>query len=406
MMVALSAAVMELKMSRHPLDKPVSLDFARNSGREKRTGTQVTLSSQADILWTVPLQVGTPRQQLYVHIDTGSTDTYVESEDCTVNCDSAWQYRPSQSSSFSRVQCNSPLCIEKEPCLSNGECSFKTTYVDQSFVLGNVAQDEVQMGSFSGTGTLGTMLQASPDFNTFPSSVSGIMGCSNSFGDWGQPTLLMKIIEAGQLPNAFAFCFQYTGGTMFLGEDPNDISTPYIFTPYTNVKYDMVWLDVMLDGESLKLSASELNNQFAIVDTGTTLFSLPTAIYNAFVSKLQSFCTTRNLKGVCDLQEGDITQGARVTMSYEQVLEYPTLTLTLWGVYLHIRPQAYLWGTGYNSPDWTLGIRPSSVTLIGDVVLKHLRVIFDRTEHRVGFAAGRMTRERDEKRAKKRIVIA
>ncbi len=44
------------------------------------------------------------------------------------------------------------MCIyllSSEPCLANGQCSYKTTYVDQSFVMGNVARDQVQLGSFS-----------------------------------------------------------------------------------------------------------------------------------------------------------------------------------------------------------------------------------------------------------------
>jgi len=170
---------------------------------------------------------------------------------------------------------------------------------------------------------------------------------------------------------------------MYLGEDLTTTTVPYVFTPYLTSQYVVQWLDVMLDGVSLGVPATTLNEYLVMFDTGTTSFPMDQNVYNALMSRLTTLCNSQSL--TCQDNAGNsLLTGGSVSMTLQQVNAFPTLTLTFWGVYMNIKPNVYL---GLVSP----GVRqiifsPQQVTLIGDVILENLRLVVDQTGHRLGLA--------------------
>lgn len=110
----------------------VELDSVPTIKTKRGAGGSDVLLNEGVSLWHGEIAVGNPPQKFTVDFDTGSTDLFLPSPDCTSNCDGHQRYDPSQSS--------------QSKSLSK---DFKLAYADGSSVSGTQYQDTVTLAGLS-----------------------------------------------------------------------------------------------------------------------------------------------------------------------------------------------------------------------------------------------------------------
>ena len=145
--------------------------------------------------------------------------------------------------------------------------------------------------------------------------------------------------------------------------------------------YYLAYLEsVRVDGVAIEgVSAASLNSLGGVlVDSGTTLLYLPSAITSSVETKVAAAVLAN---GGADLSQLFFSWMACV--STDALADFPTVTLALSGYDLELTPRDYLlhYGDCYY---W--GIAASSIGIIGNIALQNKMVIFDRAENEIGRA--------------------
>ena len=104
----------------------------------------------------------------------------------------------------------------------------------------------------------------------------------------------MPLVMAANIPNVFAFQLCDTmgsnAGTMWLGGDGTHGSM--VYTPMPAMKDNNPYYSINVDAMSLGSTSVASNASAAfqqpVLDTGTSLFYVPTSVFNAFQSTLQA----------------------------------------------------------------------------------------------------------------------
>jgi len=171
----------------------------------------------------------------------------------------------------------------------------------------------------------------------------------------------------------------------------DDFSSGFEYTPITKQLWYVVEMDDLLVGsKSIGVSSSVYNSQGTIVDSGTTLFYLPSTAFNAFQTTMTALCNSgQNLVGVCNVKSGQsLFDGYCFKMTSSQVSAFPVLNVNLKGVSnLPVQPSAYLvTQQGY----YCLGVQDSgslAFTILGDVFMQDRQVVFDFGNSQLGFGS-------------------
>lgn len=182
----------------------------------------------------------------------------------------------------------------------------------------------------------------------------------------------------------FSLCMAEESGALFLGEIPNNVDN-IVYTPIISEDYYTVYVtDILVDGKTIGVSQYYYNYGGAIVDSGTTELLLPSQAYNAIQASLLSMCTNVNLVGTCNIDTDNTLFNQKcISMTEEQVNQYPSLTIVLnGGVYLTIPPSSWI-VQGYCQIPSLYAIALESIpyaygTILGDTVLKNRLTVFDR----------------------------
>ena len=125
--------VVQHEIQRRHVENPVQRDQARMRRRDTKT-INVKLDNE-ETLYFMNVSIGTPAQDLRLHIDTGSSDLWVNtatSELCTASgdvCSASGTYAANSSSTYQYL---------------NGE--FNITYVDNTGSSGDYVSDVVKLG--------------------------------------------------------------------------------------------------------------------------------------------------------------------------------------------------------------------------------------------------------------------
>jgi len=141
--------------------------------------------------------------------------------------------------------------------------------------------------------------------------------------------------------------------------------------------YFLVRVDsVSVAGEVVSTDSTDLNEIGGVlVDSGTTLIYLPTAVTSAIEVKVQA--------AVSSLQASFFQWSSCV--EEEDLSSFPDLTLSLDGYDLILSPYQYLL---WYSDCYYWGISSSSIPIIGNVALQGKLVVFDKEANQLGFADG------------------
>lgn len=187
------------------------------------------------------------------------------------------------------------------------------------------------------------------------------------------------------------------GGTLTFGDTDPALHTGQLYYTPINKEwyYDVVIVDVKVDGVSLQLDCKEYNFVKSIVDSGTTNLRLPMKVFAGVVQRIKNYLLARS-----EVPSNDFFSGATsicwptkaVPYSYFPVLTLSMPTINGTQFELRIAPQQYLRPVGElfdEAPDqdcFKFAISNSTTgTVIGAVAMEGFYVIFDKANRQMGF---------------------
>jgi hypothetical protein len=317
--------------------------------------------------YTAKLQFGT--QLFDVIVDTGSTSTGVAASTCT-NCAVAPEYMTASA-------------VDQHQTASSqyGSGSWKgevfedaATMGDRQPVMLDFASITSQTGFFQGPGFQG-ILGLGPDGLLLPHTTS----------------YLTKLIAAGMTAEvAFQLCPD--SGTMWLGgHDAAAATAAPGFTPMlSQAPYYMVGVG----GASVNGGAALTGADFGptIIDTGTTLTFVPTAVETAMISGVQGSSGYAQAFGAQTLSDGACLNTTMTSAQIDAAL--PPLSLTFAGATAISIPatRSYLFDQGGGQYCFTFSDSSAlfgssqKVSLFGNTLLAGMLTVVDVANHQIGFA--------------------
>ncbi|XP_044463317.1 aspartyl protease family protein At5g10770-like [Mangifera indica] len=259
-------------------------------------GTKPDISAGASIEFYITASLGTPGQRVNLLLDTGSDITFTQ---CTPCLDCFKQktplFDPSKSSSFSVVPCRSCLSDFEPVCNKANQCIYRQSY-GSGRSSGVVATEKLTI-----------INRRSGTFVKYPY----IFGCGrNNSLDFGMGGAT-GIIGLDRFPASFisqtsqkyfSYCFpsSYSSpGYITFGRTDDDKNYKFVkFTPIAtsstpSVYYDIIITGMVIAGEKLPVASSEYSKSGAIIDSGSTVTSLPPSVYaalrSAFRKKMSNY---------------------------------------------------------------------------------------------------------------------
>jgi len=254
------------------------------STRKRQSTANIPTTNQgSDSTYFAPISVGTPSQTFNVILDTGSSDLWVATNQCTSCPPGISTFNPSSSSS---------VTVSAQ--------SIQINYGSGS-VAGTLAQDSVNMGGFVVQNQVLTLV-TDTSANFLQAPISGLMGLAfstiaqskatpfwqalangNSFSTPEMSFFLTRFngdANAQTLEPGGAFTLGGTNSSLFTG-DIDFVNIPSGVTP-------SFWLlplqTVQVNGKSATIPTG--NSALAAIDTGTTLVAGPTAAVQSIFAQI------------------------------------------------------------------------------------------------------------------------
>ncbi|XP_047981764.1 aspartic proteinase 36-like isoform X2 [Salvia hispanica] len=304
-------------------------------------------------LYYAKIGIGTPSEDYYVQVDTGTDITWVNCIQCHQCPRRGYHgielplYSPKDSLTGKLVSCEEKFCKEigggLSGCNANSSCLYTEVYGDGSYTIGYFVEDVVQYDRISGdletksaNGSVifGCGAQQSGDLGSSDEALNGILGFGKS-----NSSMLSQLASSGRVKKMFAHCLDGVNGG---------------------------------------------DKRGAIIDSGTTLAYLPQMIYEPLVKKILSWQMDLKLQLLHDLYtcfdfSGSVDDG------------FPTVTLHFQNsLSLMVYPHEYLFpfedlmcigwqNSGLESPD------KQNITLLGDLVLANKLVLYDLEKQAIGW---------------------
>ncbi|KAG0241731.1 hypothetical protein BGW41_005385 [Actinomortierella wolfii] len=313
-----------------------------------------------DVLYTTPVQFGTPPQTFHLAIDTGSPVTWMSS-----------------------ISCMSPEClnVNKFNCRASLTCRplatpFDTSYVDGSKVAGTYHQDVYNLGSIKFTGIAGVVTTNNAQL---PSGIDGIMGLWY-YGKDATVPVLDRMKNATVLDKPIMGVYMKSSGQKTSSLSP-DQGGEVTFGGINSARYtgDITYINnvgpapwtIPLGGVAVDGQAFQVRNVSAILDTGTTAFLVPEADADAINGAIPGAqkVPANSLWALPCTGTSKMTLtfgGFSADVPYEDLVLESTATRTSQGLYC-VSTVMYP-GTAFSKLDqW----------LIGDAFLKNVFSVYD-----------------------------
>ncbi|XP_010266607.1 PREDICTED: aspartyl protease family protein At5g10770-like [Nelumbo nucifera] len=238
--------------------------------------------------YIVKIGMGTPKQDFWVNIDTGSSLSWVRCQPCT-NCSSIPTFAPSRSSSYSPFACRTPQCSPVYTATGhspscNSSCLYEVHYNDGGFSKGVFGKETLRI----------TPSDVFPNFqfgcgnqNSFPDSTSGVL----AFGR-NQVSLVSQTTR--KFGKVFSYCFPRTDtsyGYLALGKQPSTTSavkyTKLVTDSHSPNYYFIPLIGISVGGKRLSLSPSVFTKPGTVIDSGTVVSRLPPLAYTILRSEFR-----------------------------------------------------------------------------------------------------------------------
>ncbi|XP_029006345.1 pepsin A-like [Betta splendens] len=312
----------------------------------------VPMTFDPDTTYYGEISIGTPPQMFKVLFDTGSSDLWVPSVNCSsAACDSHVKFNSSASSTFQAA--SKPFYISYTSGFAAGTTGYDNIQISDLYVanqlFGLTSTEALFLGSVPWDGILGL---------AFPSM---------SFE--GGTTIFDNMWNQGKIPQYMFSMYLSSSveGSMLLlgGTDPSYYTGSiswiplYQATNYWNIEVQ----SVSINGNTVACSGGCA----AIVDSGTSLIIGP----SGDVANINGWL------GAFPDQNGD----AAVTCSNTRLL--PDVVFNINGYSFSLPPSAYII---QSASECKTGFAPSTSWILGEVFMRQFYTAFDVGNNMVGFA--------------------
>ncbi|KAG0053850.1 hypothetical protein BGZ83_000324 [Gryganskiella cystojenkinii] len=325
------------------------------------TGSVPLTDAPTDLEYYGTVSIGTPGQDVKLDFDTGSSDIWFPSTDCTTSaCKAHTQFDSSKSSTFK----------------DDGR-QWQISYGDGSNASGTLGSDVVSVGGVSVQQTIGLATQESDQFGSGPSDGLFGLGFDTIESVSGVKTFLDNAIAAGVLDKPVVSVFlpsvRRNGGTggeyLFGGIDTSKFTGELTYVPVSQQGYWQVAIDgVSAGGQDLGQSSQ------GIVDTGTTLVIVSDAAAQAIHGTIQG-------------ASNDPNNGWVVPCSLKTSTDNVSFTMGGTAFNVPVADLAYE-DLGDGSGNCFSGVQggQNDLWILGDVFIKNNYCVFDQGNSQIGIA--------------------
>lgn len=332
-------------------------------------GANIPLSNYLNAQYYGEVSIGTPAQKFKVLFDTGSSNLWVPGRKCTsASCLTHTRYDPSRSSTY----------------VANGT-EFHIQY-GSGQVSGILDQDTVDFGPFAVKNTTFAETEQEPGIAFVEAKFDGLLGMAfQSIAVDNVTPVFQDAVKQGLIKSpVFGFWLADSssaqGGELTLGGvDPSHYTGDITYFPLISETYWEIQLDkISIGGTELNIKTNK-----GVVDTGTSLLTLPTAAAAEVNRKLG--CTIIPGSGECVFT---------TCPSADKIASLPALTYTLGGKDFALSAKDYILQITQDGQTQCLsGIMPLNLpapagplVIMGDVFIRRYYAVFDFAGKRVGFA--------------------
>lgn len=364
--------MVKFDISRRNVD-PLEHDQLR---RRDTNTVQVTLDN-LETLYFMNASIGTPEQSFRLHVDTGSSDLWVNAANSRLcsnigqPCAEAGTYNANDSSTYKYVN-----------------SVFNISYVDGSGASGDYATDTFHLKNPDLTVK---DLQFGIGYSS--SSPEGILGIGyrvnevqvNRANMDPYSNLPQKLVDDKTInSNAYSLYLNdldaSTGNILFGGVDTDKfkgtLSTlPIIAESGTYAEFIIALTAMGVDGN--KGSVFDNENVAVLLDSGSSLMYLPNNVAEALYKKFNARYDASQGAALCDCDLANQEGSLDFTFSSDG----PTISVPLDELVL-------VMGYQRGQPVCILGIGPSgdSISVLGDTFLRSAYVVYDLENNQIGLA--------------------
>ncbi|KAK7207101.1 aspartic peptidase domain-containing protein [Myxozyma melibiosi] len=253
--------------------------------RDTEGTAEVTLhtpSDMASMLYFAELQVGTPSQTVYVEVDTGSSDLWINSASnayCATNISKCAEY--------------GTFDANKSSTLTFGDDYINATYGDGTNAQGPYVHDIVEMGGLSLTNATFGLVESKKDMGILGVGYETIEGAHKApYSNF--PALM---VEQGHIASRVYSLYindsaSETGSFLFGGIDRAKYEGDMVELPFQLQGILPVFTKFLVNLGSIKFSSGSKTvtvgnvNSVALLDSGTSMTYLPNEILDYLVSDL------------------------------------------------------------------------------------------------------------------------
>jgi len=357
---------------RQDISNILARDRARIRKRQSSNTVQENLDNE-ETLYFMNITMGTPAQDLRLHIDTGSSDLWVNvanSQLCAAQgdpCDVSGTYNANASSSYEYI---------------NGE--FNITYVDGSGSSGDYVSDTVRFGGV-------TLENQQFGIGYTSSSQEGIIGIGYPINEVAvaynggnpYPNVPQSLVQGGHInSNAYSLWLNdldaSTGSILFGGVNTDKYTgqletLPIIPEQGVYAEFIIALTAVGANGTTGSI-ASNVNSP-ALLDSGSSLMYLPDDIaQDIFDAVGAQYDNSQGAAFVdCDLANSDQT--------IDFTFSSPTIRVAM-------NELVIVAGVDRGQPVCILGIGPagSSMPVLGDTFIRSAYVVYDLHNNEISIA--------------------
>jgi len=407
-----------IDLTPHDLKSPIEYSIT-NTFVLAHTGDShsIEMSNSLDRIYTGQIAIGTPATQYFdVVFDTGSADLWVFSSYHT--CFTA----ASCSKDWNKYQCSSEdtccffndIMNDYDHYLSSSyqslsEHSWSITYGKGS-ATGYLSQDSVSIGGLTAQNQVFAEATSWSDLLiSCYEPMSGILGFAmKAASEDGSNTIMENLYEQNQIESklfSVALKGSDESSKLIIGEPDdtyykNDIvwgsviqptSTGMWFTQLTGIvntpasvlsadgEYE--WVDSCMDSAPC----------LALIDTGTSYITVPTAVYESLIDYILSYVANSGSTAQCLRYNTDFMCA---TKSYTPDEDLPYLWFQLGGYAFKLSPSQYMLtgsdscAVGYDCMGISaLDSMGEHTYILGDTFLRYFYVVFDESNARIGIGS-------------------
>ncbi|TKY64658.1 aspartic protease in guard cell 2 [Spatholobus suberectus] len=356
--------------------------------------TQVPLASGINLqTLNYIVTMGLGRQNMTVIIDTGSDLTWVQCEPC-MSCynQQGPVFKPSTSSSYQSVPCNSSTCQSllfatgnTEACGSSpSTCNYVVNYGDGSYTNGELGVERL---SFGGVSVSNFVFGCGRNNKGLFGAVSGLMGLGRSY-------LSLISQTNATFGGVFSYCLPTTeagaSGSLVMGNESSFFKnvTPISYTrmlPNPQLSNFYILNLTGIDVGGVALQAPSFGNGGILIDSGTVITRLPSSLYKALKAEF-----LRQFSGFPSAPGFSILDTCFNLTGYEEV-SIPTISMHFEdNAELNVDATGIFYIVKEDASQVCLALASLSdaydTAIIGNYQQRNQRVIYDTKQSKMGFA--------------------